>query len=87
MALNSWTAMAQSAEHSAQARVRDSPGETPPCVLMRCNVLQVPNQIIPLGRTYTLRGELKLLWHVSGSFSGTSRKPSAIALCVALIRR
>ena len=50
----------KSDEHPAlyrKARVRGSPGETPPCTLMSpgackirrgCNVLQVPIQIIPL---------------------------------------
>ena len=53
--------MAELDEHTAPGqidRVRDSPGETLLCMLMapgackicrRCNVLQVPIQIIPLG--------------------------------------
>ena len=57
--------MAKSDEHSAPDRgdrVRDSPGETLPCTQMaprackirfECNVLQVPNQIIPLGSINT----------------------------------
>ena len=94
-------AVAKSDEHSIpdrRARVRDSPGATLPSTLMapgaykirhRCNVLQVPIQIIPLGvpkqGSHPLRGESKMWLHVSGSSSRMNPKPSAIALCVALV--
>ena len=62
------------------------------CKILRgCNVLQVPIQ------NYTSegmkagepspRGGSKLGWHVSGPSLGMSLRPSAIAHCVALVRR
>ena len=62
-----------------EAWVQYSPGETPPCMLMapgafkilcRCNVLQVPIQIIPVGvpkrGSHPLRSGSNLRWNVSG---------------------
>ena len=92
---------AHSAVNSAldrRTRVRGLFGETPPCALMTlgawkirigCNILKVPIQIITSGErvSYFLHGESKLWWHVSGSSLGIRPRPSAIALCVTLIRR
>ena len=88
-------AIAQSIESSApdrRARIRSSPGEKPPYMLMApgvckiscvCNVLQVPFQFIPLGvpkrGNHPLRGESKLRWHTSGSSFMMNPRPSATA--------
>ena len=89
------TAVDKSDEYSDQGRRaqdRGSLGETLPCMLMApgackirrlCNVLRVSIQIIPLEvpkwGSHPFRGRSKLWWHVSGSSSGMSPRPSAIA--------
>ena len=88
-------AVVKSDEHSApdrRARVRGSPGKTPPCALIAfgerkngrgCNVIQVTVQVMPLlvpkRGSHPLCGSSKLWWHVSGPSLAMSPRSSAIA--------
>ena len=83
-----------------RARVRGSPGETPPCTLMApgaCKIrrgemsfkfpFKTTSLRVPKCQSHPLCCESKLCWYVSRSSLGMGPRRSAKAHCVALARR